>query len=180
MSDSNDSTSAGDCVSLSPEFLEFCAKVRNNDRSILPEPGEPLSIKSLSVKKGIELADALLKNTSITDLAMETREYTKSSAEAMTKYVRSSKRLQRIYWNMEHESIPKALQRQWPSMCDPASVCNAFTGTWIGGGVIKYCNGVKKCCVVFYLHFKKARRSRNYTWNCLAAVSRPTYCSKTC
>jgi hypothetical protein len=77
-------------------FLEFCAKVRNNDPSILPEPGQPLRIRRLSQKAGIELADALLENTNVTDLELGTEKCTKSSAEAMAKYMRTSKRLQRI------------------------------------------------------------------------------------
>jgi hypothetical protein len=43
MSVSNDSSGTidGDGVSLSSTFLEFCAKVRNDDPSILPLPGAP-------------------------------------------------------------------------------------------------------------------------------------------
>jgi hypothetical protein len=46
----------------------------------------------------MELADALLENNSITNLELMTEKYTKSSAEAMAKYVRTSQRLQRIRW----------------------------------------------------------------------------------
>jgi Ran GTPase-activating protein (RanGAP) involved in mRNA processing and transport len=107
MSDQSDSTSAGgddddddDDDSLSSTFLEFCAKVRNSDPSILPELGRPLRIfPHLSEKEDIELADALLENTRVTYLELETEKYTKSSAEAMAKYLRTSKRLQRIRWN---------------------------------------------------------------------------------
>jgi Ran GTPase-activating protein (RanGAP) involved in mRNA processing and transport len=103
MSDPNDSTSISTVdvgrALLSPKFLDFCDKVRNNDRSILPEPGQPFGIGDLSEREDIELADALLENTNITFLKLETEKYTKSSAEAMAKYVRTSKRLQRIRWN---------------------------------------------------------------------------------
>jgi hypothetical protein len=64
-------------------FLKFCAKVRRDDPSILPEPREPLRIRHLSQNEHMEFADTLLENT-------------KSSAEAMAKYRRTSKRLQRI------------------------------------------------------------------------------------
>jgi hypothetical protein len=53
----------------------------------------------LGEKEDVELADALLENTSVTYLGLETENYTKISAEAMAKYVRTSKRLQRIRWN---------------------------------------------------------------------------------
>jgi hypothetical protein len=36
------------------------------------------------------------------------------------------------------------------------------------------CGPVKICSVVFCLHFKKARRLGNYTWNCLNALSNLT------
>jgi hypothetical protein len=100
MSDPNDSTSTDDGVPLSSTFLDFCAKVRNNDLSILPEHGKPFKIcHLLSEKEGTELADALLENNSVTYLQLETKKYTKSSAEAMAKYVRTSKRLQHIRWD---------------------------------------------------------------------------------
>jgi Ran GTPase-activating protein (RanGAP) involved in mRNA processing and transport len=98
MSDPNDSTSTGDGVPLSSTVLEFCDKVRNDDPSILPDPGEPVRIRHLSEKEDTELADALLENTSVTYLELGTAKYTKCSAEAMAKYVRTSKRLQRIRW----------------------------------------------------------------------------------
>jgi hypothetical protein len=44
----------------------------------------------------MELADALLENNSVIYLEVETKRYTKSSAEALAKYVRTSKRLQRM------------------------------------------------------------------------------------
>jgi hypothetical protein len=103
MSVLNDSTSTGTIddgrALLSSTFLEFCAKVRNDDTSVLPEPGRPFKIRHLSEKEDIELADALLENTSVTYLELETEKCTKSSAEAMAKYVRTSKRLQHIRWN---------------------------------------------------------------------------------
>jgi Ran GTPase-activating protein 1 len=104
MSDPNDSTSQvrsnGDGVSLSSSFLEFCAKVRNNDPSILPEAGKPFAIRDLSEREGIELADALLENNSVTYLELDAEMYTKSSAEAMAEYIRTSKCLQRIRWDV--------------------------------------------------------------------------------
>jgi hypothetical protein len=99
MSDLNDSTSSGDGVSLSSVFLEICVKVRKNDPSILPEPGEPLRILHLTEKEDTELADALLENNNVTYLQLGTEMCTKSSAEAMAKYVRTRKHLQRICWN---------------------------------------------------------------------------------
>jgi hypothetical protein len=72
MSISNDFTLTGTIdhgrALLSPAFLDFCIKVRNNDPSILPECGKPLKIRRLSEIEGIELADALLENTSVTYL----------------------------------------------------------------------------------------------------------------
>jgi Ran GTPase-activating protein (RanGAP) involved in mRNA processing and transport len=86
---------------LSPTFLEFCAKVRNNDPSILPELGKPFRIRRLSEREYMELADALLENNSVTYLQLHAENHTKSSAEAMAKYVRTSKRLQRIRWDRD-------------------------------------------------------------------------------
>jgi hypothetical protein len=98
MSDLNDSTGTIEDgrTLLSPSFLEFCDKVRNNDPSILPELGEPFNIRRMCEREGIELADALLENTNVTYLELHLDKNTKSSAEAMAKYVRTSKRLQRI------------------------------------------------------------------------------------
>jgi hypothetical protein len=100
MSVSNDSTrtSAIDDgrALLSSTFLEFCAKVRNNDPSLLPDVGKPFKIRILNELEDIELADALMENTSVTYLHLPTGNYTKSSAEAMANYVRTSKHLQRI------------------------------------------------------------------------------------
>jgi Ran GTPase-activating protein (RanGAP) involved in mRNA processing and transport len=103
MSVSNDSTGTIDDgrALLSSTFLDFCAKVRNSDPSILPELGHPLIFRHMSEKEGIELADALLENTNVTYLELERATYTTSSAEAMANYVRTSKRLQRIHWNGE-------------------------------------------------------------------------------
>jgi Leucine-rich repeat (LRR) protein len=105
MSGPNDSTSTGDAVPLSSTFLEFCAKVRGNDRSILPELGKPFRIRDLSEKEVIELADALQENNSVAYLELETKKYTKSSAEAMAKYVRTSKCLQRIRWKGDWDAL---------------------------------------------------------------------------
>jgi hypothetical protein len=102
---SNDSTLTGtiddSTAVLSSIFLEFCVKVRNDDPSILPEPGKPFKILHMSEKEDMELADALLENNRVTYLELEAGRYTKISAEAMAKYVRTSKRLQRIRWNGE-------------------------------------------------------------------------------
>jgi hypothetical protein len=86
-------------ATLSPSFLEFCAKVRKNDPSILPELGKPFKIRQLSEREYMELADAILENNSVTYLELE--KDTKRSAEAMAKYMRTSKRLKRIQWNRE-------------------------------------------------------------------------------
>jgi hypothetical protein len=86
MSDPNESTSTDNGVPLSSSFLEFCAKVRNNHPSIQSEPDRPFKIRPyLSEKEGMELADALLENTSVTYLELGTKTYTKCSAEAMAR-----------------------------------------------------------------------------------------------
>jgi hypothetical protein len=107
MSVSNNSTiqattNTGDGISLSPSF---CAKVRSNDPSILPEPGEPFRIRDLSEREHMEVADALLENTCVTHLQLYTDHYTKRSAEAMAKYVRTNKNLKRIRWKGSMEGI---------------------------------------------------------------------------
>jgi hypothetical protein len=86
---------------LSSSFLEFCAKVRNNDPSILPAIGRPFRICDLSEREHMELADALLENNCVTYLQLKIKKYTKSSAEAMAKYLRTSTRLQHIRWNRD-------------------------------------------------------------------------------
>jgi hypothetical protein len=100
MSVSNDSTVTIDDgrALLSSTFLEFCVKVRKNDPSILPKLGLPFKIHHMCERQGIELADALLKNTSVTylELTLEMGMYTKSLAEAMAKYLRTSKHLKRL------------------------------------------------------------------------------------
>jgi hypothetical protein len=62
-------------------FLDFCDRVRSDDLSILPEPGESFKIRYLGESKDTELADALLENTNVTYLQLETAKYTESSAE---------------------------------------------------------------------------------------------------
>jgi hypothetical protein len=103
MSVSNDSALTGTIDDgrslLSSTFLDFCIKVRNNDPSILPDCGKPFKIRHTCEREGIELADALLENTIVTYLELETGKYTKSSAEAMAKFVRTSKHLKHIKWN---------------------------------------------------------------------------------
>jgi Ran GTPase-activating protein (RanGAP) involved in mRNA processing and transport len=84
---------------LSSIFLEFCAKVRNNDPSVLPDCGRPFKIHPMCEREGMELADALLENTIVTYLELETGKYTKSFAEAMANFVRTSKHLQHIRWS---------------------------------------------------------------------------------
>jgi hypothetical protein len=110
----------GDAL-LSSTFLEFCAKVRNNDPSILPdlcrEHGRHFDISRLSENEDIELADALMENTSVTSLELKTESYTKSSAEAMTKYVRTSKCLQRILWNPSRIVDDEVLQQREAMLC---------------------------------------------------------------
>jgi hypothetical protein len=70
----------------------------------------------------------------------------------MAKYVRTSKRLQRIQWIEEligdYEELLQ-LEKMF-------------------------------CCFAFCLHFKKARRSRNYTLTSLSLGDRPVWRSKTC
>jgi hypothetical protein len=116
MSDPNDSTSTGDgdCVPLSSIFLEFCNKLRNNDPTILPKPGEPfrMRIRDLSENEQMEIADALMENSNVTYLELTTAKYTKSSAEAMAKYVRTSKCLQRIgVWIMDDRALKQREER---------------------------------------------------------------------
>jgi hypothetical protein len=96
MSDPDDSRSTDDGVPLSSHFLEFCAKLRRDDRFILPAPGERSRTVILSEKENIELADALMENTNVTHLQLETENHTTITAEAMAKYVRTNKNLQRI------------------------------------------------------------------------------------
>jgi hypothetical protein len=87
---------------LSLQFLEFCAKVRENDPSIMPEAGKPFKIPHLTEKEATELADALMESISVTYLELTNMDtLTKSSAEAMAKYVRTNKCLQRIRWNVK-------------------------------------------------------------------------------
>jgi hypothetical protein len=124
MSVSNDSTLlnrtiAGRRAFLSSTFLEFCDKVRNNDPSILPEFGEgkPFKIRSLSEGESIELSDALLENTSVRYLEVGTEEHTKSSAEAMAKYVRTSKHLQRVRWGHGWITNDRELRHREEILC---------------------------------------------------------------
>jgi hypothetical protein len=108
MSVSNDSTLTGTIddgrASLSSSFLDFCNKVRKNDLSILPAFGNHFRIRYLSEREHMEIADALLENNSVTYLYLKTEKYTKSSAEAMAKYVRTSKRLQHIRWYVDWDA----------------------------------------------------------------------------
>jgi hypothetical protein len=117
MSDPNDSTSTGDGVSLSLTFLELCAKVRNGDASVLPAPGQPFRIRHLREKEHMEIADALLENNSVTYLELWTEHYTKSSSEAMAKYVRTSKRLHHISWNGELGTSYRELRQREEILC---------------------------------------------------------------
>jgi hypothetical protein len=105
MSDPNESTSTGDGAPFSPNFLEFCAKVRKDDPSILQKTNQPLRIRPLGEKEDIELASALLENTNVRYLELNTAKYTRSSAEAMAKYVRTSKHLQRIRWHGGYQGL---------------------------------------------------------------------------
>ncbi len=78
---SNDSASTDDGGPLlSSMFLEFCAKVRKDNPSFLPAPGDPLTIRALSETEDMELAGALLENTNVTYLRLKTENYTKCSA----------------------------------------------------------------------------------------------------
>jgi hypothetical protein len=107
MSLSNDSTGTIDNgrALLSSTFLDICVKVRNNDPTILQELGEPFNIRCVCERERIELADALLENTSVTYLELARQKYTKRFAEAIAKYVRTSTRLQRIRWNGDWDSV---------------------------------------------------------------------------
>jgi hypothetical protein len=123
MSDPYDSTASGtidDCnrAVLPSKFSRQSAKQRSFYSA---GTWQAVRIRHLSEKEDIELVDALRENTCAAYLGLKTEEYTKSSAEAMAKYVRTRE----IY--------------------------------------MQNCGSVKKCCVILCLHFKKARRSRNYT-----------------
>jgi hypothetical protein len=108
MSDLNESTSTSDDDTFLPGFLEFCGMVRKNDPSILPAPGHFLCIRHLSEKEDVELADALLENDGVEYLELGTAKYTKASAEAMAKYVRTSRCLERIVYNGEfYQLLPQ-------------------------------------------------------------------------
>jgi Ran GTPase-activating protein (RanGAP) involved in mRNA processing and transport len=113
MSVSSDSTRSNtdDGVLRSSKFLEFCAKVRNNDHNFIPEPGAPIMIGHLSEKELMELADALLENTTFTYLNLRYT-YTRSSAEAIAIYVRTSKHLQRIRWDRNVEIDDRAWEQR--------------------------------------------------------------------
>jgi hypothetical protein len=104
-------------VPLSSTFLEFCVRVRNNDPSILPESGEPFIIRRLSQREQIELADALLENNNVTYLELGTKTYTKTSADAMAKYVRTSSRLRHIRWNGEVGEDDQELRHREEMLC---------------------------------------------------------------
>jgi hypothetical protein len=73
MSVSNDSTLTGTIddgrAFLSSTFLDFCAKVRKDDPTVLPELGKPFKIRLLSEREHTELANALLENNSATYLS---------------------------------------------------------------------------------------------------------------
>jgi hypothetical protein len=122
MSVSNGSTSTiveGSRALLPSTFLEFCAKVRKDDPSILPEPGEPLRIRhwQMSEKEQMEIADALLENTNVTDLELGTEKYTRRSAEAMAKYMRTSKSLECIRWPSKRMLDPRVLKQREEMLC---------------------------------------------------------------
>jgi hypothetical protein len=121
MSISNDSTAfvtIDDERALLPSILtDFCTKMRNNDPSILPEQSEPLRIGRLSEKEYMEFADALLENTNVTYLELRIVAYTKGSAKAMAKYMRTSKRLKRIQWNEESSGNDLDLRRCEETLC---------------------------------------------------------------
>jgi Ran GTPase-activating protein (RanGAP) involved in mRNA processing and transport len=97
-------------------FLDFCVKVRNSDPCIMPDD-KPFNIRDLSEREGLELADALLENNSVTYLGLWTDSYTKCSSEAMAKYVRTSKRLQRINWEDELRGDDRALRLRQEILC---------------------------------------------------------------
>jgi hypothetical protein len=95
-------------------FSSFCTKVRKDDPSILLDRNSTFRIRpSLGEKESIELAAALLENTSVTDLELVWQTYTKRPAEAMVNYVRTSKHL-------EHLRFPESRMtagRELPILC---------------------------------------------------------------
>ena len=90
VSNDNDSTVLSTIDDGRALFLELCVNMRKDDPSILPEVGRPFNSYDLSEIEDIELADALLENSSVTYLQLDTTKYTKSSAEAMANYARTS------------------------------------------------------------------------------------------
>jgi Ran GTPase-activating protein (RanGAP) involved in mRNA processing and transport len=125
MSVSNDSTARSSTIengkrairSPRPPLLDFCDKVRNNDPSILPSVGTPFSVGLMREKNALKLADALLENTSVTYIKLQAETYTKRTAEAMAKYVRTSKRLQRIRWPGCSMTSDRDFQRREEMLC---------------------------------------------------------------
>jgi Ran GTPase-activating protein (RanGAP) involved in mRNA processing and transport len=98
-------------------FPEFCAKVRNSDPSILPQPDQPFIIRPLSEQESIELSSALLENTNVTYLRLQTQRYSKHAAEAMAEYVSTSKRLRRICWIEQDTGRDSQLQQYEEMLC---------------------------------------------------------------
>jgi hypothetical protein len=118
MSDLNDSASTGGGVPLSATLLDFCAKVRKDDPTVLMYPGEPFRIRVLSEDEHMELADALLENNSITYLELGTAiKHPRRYIEAMAEYVRTSKCLQRICWHSNSIVADRVLQPCEEMLC---------------------------------------------------------------
>jgi hypothetical protein len=82
----------------------------------MPDADRPFSIHSMCEREGTELSNVLLENTCATYLLLEMEKYTESSAEAMAKYVRASKHLQRIRCNVDLVADHHRLRRQCPKI----------------------------------------------------------------
>jgi hypothetical protein len=158
MSVSNDSTLTSAIhdgrALLSSTFLEFCVKVRKDDPSIMPEFGKPFKIRELSERKAMELSDALLENKSVTFLELDTEKYTKSSVEAIAKYMRTSKRLQPIHWDGKLNTECRELQQREEMLCCFLSALQESTS--------QIMDTVKIYSVVFCLHSKKVHQGTTH------------------
>jgi hypothetical protein len=62
---------------------------------------------------------------------------------------------------IDDRKVRKALQKQWPSTCVPASACNAFAVGWMDDRSSQGEEG----CAVFYMQFKSTPLQE--PWNCL-------------
>jgi Ran GTPase-activating protein (RanGAP) involved in mRNA processing and transport len=91
----------------SSDFLTFCAKLRDDDPTVLPSADSPFKIRSgLTETQYIELSAALLESSAVKHLELDAFALTEGSATAIGKYLRTSKRLVSVSlgegWAPEH------------------------------------------------------------------------------